>query len=299
MTMKKIVLPEGDSQRVLSAAQGILNQGICHPVLIGDAAHICGEIEAPLESYTVLASDSTELDRLQAAAAAKGKELRVSDASLVQGAALVRDGYADGIVGGAQTGTDEVFLAYIKTIGVHEDVSRVTSCFLMEKDNQRFIFADCALNPESNASELAETAYLSAQFAKTVGIEEPVVAFLSFQTVGNAPHPLMQLPRDAAKIARETYALCANGPLQFDAALLPDVAKRKTKDCDVAGHANVFIFPDLESGNIGYKIAERMGGFTATGPLFLGFRKPAYDLSRGCSVEDIISVVRMAVQHAE
>jgi phosphate acetyltransferase len=300
MTMKKIVLPEGDSERVLSAVQGLLNQGVCHPILIGDEAKISAEIEATPQSYTVIAPDSSELDQLKASAIGRGKTFPVKDEyiaqCIAQGAALVRDGRADGIVSGANTATDEVFRIYVKTIPVREDVSRATDCFLMEKEHDRFILAGGGLNVESDTQQLAEMAYLAAKFAKTVGIE-PIVALISFQTIGSAQHPSVQWISEAAKVARETYGLKAAGPLQWDSARYPEVAARKTKDCDVAGNANVFVFPRLEAGNPMYKALEREAGFQATGPLFLGFVKPAYDLSRGCSTEDIINVVRMAVKH--
>ncbi len=306
MTMKKIVLPEGDSERVLFAAKGLIGSATCHPVLIGDKNKIDAELEANPEFYTVIAPDDTEIKRLVAASEAKGKLFPVEDEftaqSIAQGAALVRDGLADGIVSGAATATDEVFRIYVKTIPVHENVSRVTDCFLMEKGGDRLILAGCGLNPSHETTEgpsaqlLAETAYLSAEFAKTVDIN-PIVAFITFQTVGNAHHPDVQWIAEAATVARETYGLRANGPLQWDAARYPEVAARKTTDCDVAGHATVFVFPRLEAGNPVYKVLEREAGYQAVGPLFLGFKKPAYDLSRGCSAKDVVNVVRMAVKH--
>lgn len=297
MTMKKIVLPEGDSKRVLLAAQMLIGAAVCHPVLIGDPIKISAELEANPDFYTVIEPDSSELDRLKKDAESKDKVFPVNDIALAQGAALVRNGKADGIVGGAQTATDDVFRVYIKVIGKSDKVSRVTSCFLIEKGDSRLIYADCGLNPTSNAEQLAETAYLSSVFAKTVDIE-PRVAFLGFQTVGNASHDEVQKMKKAADIARKTYNLCAEGPLQFDSAFVPEVAVKKLKEGSIMGDAKVFIFPDLNSGNIAYKITERMGGYQATGPLFLGLNSPAYDLSRGCSAEDVVSVVRMAAQQA-
>jgi len=200
-------------------------------------------------------------------------------------------------VAGAVATTSDVFRTYVKTIGLQEGVSRATSCFLMERGAERYIFADCGLNPLSTATELAETANLCAIFAKTLSIK-PRIAFLGFQTVDNAEHPVLLPIVEAVKVSRETYGLTAAGPLQFDAALSPKVAKIKTLESTVAGKANVYIFPDLNSGNIAYKITERLGGFKATGPLFLGFGKPAHDLSRGCSIADIVRAVEIAAKQS-
>lgn len=295
--LKKIVLPEGGDERVVAAAKKLMEAGVCHPVLIGDPLTL--ETQLGVEGgYTALSVDGSALRLLVEAAKALGKHFPVTDEALAQGAALVRDGEADGIVGGAEVTTSDVFRVYAKTIGVHDTVSRVTSCFLMEKADSRLIFADCGLNPESDAQQLAETAYLSAAFAQAVGID-PKVALLAFQTVGNAEHPAVQHVAEAASVARETYKLCVEGPMQFDAAFVPAVAEKKLQDASVAGDATVFIFPDLHSGNIAYKIAERMGGYKATGPLFLGFKKPAHDLSRGCSTDDIVRAVTIAVAQAQ
>lgn len=297
MDKLKIVLPEGSDERVLLAAKTLIIERICHPILIGNKETIC-EFLGDTGEYTVLEPDAAELEALQAAAEAKGKTFPVTDIALAQGAALVRDDFAQGIVGGAVATTPDVFRVYAKTIGTRQGVSRVTSCFLMEKNGQRYIFADCGLNPTSNVEQLAETAYLSSEFAKTLAID-PKVGFLSFQTIGNAGHESIEWIAQAVSVARETYQLNCDGPLQFDAAFVPNVAIKKAPNSPVAGKVTIYIFPDLESGNIAYKIAERMGGFKATGPLFLGFAKPAHDLSRGCSVEDIVNAVKMAVKQAE
>jgi len=297
MTKPTIVLPEGNDERVRLAAKTLLDEQVCKLVLIGDQKAITEELGDSTE-YTVLESDSKELESLKAEAVQKGKVFPVADAALVQGAALVRDNAAEGIVAGAVAETDDVFRVYLKTIGVRTDVSRVTSCFLMEKGGERVIFADCGLNPTSDALQLAETASLSAEFAQLIDLN-PKVGFLSFQTTPKAAHSSLEWIHEAVRVARETYGLECDGPLQFDSAFIPKVATVKTPDSTVAGTVNIFLFPDLNSGNIGYKIAERMGGYKATGPLFLGFAKPAHDLSRGCLVIDVVNAVKVAVKQLE
>jgi len=223
--LPKIVLPEGVDERVLCAAQELIEKEICHPVLIGDVDLIKGSLGSA-DLYTALAPDASALVTLKAHVEAMGKVFPVEDAALVQGAILVRDGLADGIVGGAIATTTDVFRVYAKTIGVKKEVSRITSCFLMEKDGTRVIFADCGLNPTSNAQQLAETAYLSADFAKTVGIE-PKVGFLSFQTVPYASNASISWIADAVSVARETYNIDCDGPLQFDSAFVRKIAASK------------------------------------------------------------------------
>jgi len=291
--MKKIVLPEGNDERVLKAAAKLIEEKVCHPVLIGDVTAIKAILGDA--GYTAVEPDTEPLITLQAQQQEKGKHFPVDDVCLVQGSVMVRDGAVDGIVSGAVATTSDVFRTYVKTIGARNDVSRVTSCFLMENGAHRYIFADCGLNPESNAEQLAETAFLSAEFAKTVDIA-PKVAFLTFQTRGSAASEATDRIANATGIAKRTHSLDCDGPLQFDSAFDASVAEKKVSDSTVAGQATVYIFPDLASGNIGYKIAERLGGYQATGPLFLGFAKPAYDLSRGCSSNDIVRVVKLAVE---
>lgn len=296
--LPKIVFTEGGDERIIRAVQILLRNGRCTPIVIGDFETVTAKLGDA--AYEVLAVDPTELRLLQDQAAAQGKKFPDIDPALVQGAAMVRDGLADGIVAGADTATDDVFRAYIKTIGVkthesaHHQLSRASSLFLMQKGGQRLVFTDCGLNPTSTPEQLAESAYLAAEFARCNGIE-PKVAFLSFQTRGNADHPVVEPIHRAVEIARERYDLVCDGPLQFDAAFLPEVAAIKVTESPVAGHATVYVFPDLNSGNIAYKIAERMGGYSATGPLFMGLNKPAYDLSRGCSAEDVVQVAEIII----
>jgi phosphate acetyltransferase len=295
-TKPRIVFAEGGDLRTIEAVEKLLQKGACEPIVIG----VPEREQSRISDATLLDTDDTALKLLQEQAAANGKTFPDVAPALVQGAAMVRDGLADGIVAGADTATDNVFRVYIKTIGLKKDsdapfpISRASSLFLMEKSDQRLIFADCGLNPTSTPEQLAEAAYLAAEFAEQNGID-PKVAFLSFQTRGNATHPLVAPVHEAVSIARDRYNLVCDGPLQFDAAFVPDVAARKVDESDVAGAASVYMFESLEAGNIAYKIAERMGGYSATGPLFMGLNKPGYDLSRGCSVDDIVHVSEMII----
>lgn len=291
--LKKIVLPEGGDERIIEAAKQLVYEGVCHPVLIGDPEVISLQMGYS-DKFTVLPVDSEPLAAVKADAVRAGKQFPVEDAALVQGAALVRDGVADGIVAGAVNATTDVYRTYFKTIGVKEGVSRVTSCFLMEKGDSRLVFADCALNYDATADQHAETAYLSSEFAKKMDIE-PKVAFTTFQTVGSAEHHEVQWAVDAAEVARETYKLNAVGPMQFDAAFVPRIAKSKMKESTIMGDATVHIFRNVEVGNVAYKTMQHAAGYQAIGPLSLGLNKPAHDLSRGCEVADVVAVAKVAV----
>lgn len=277
----KIVLPEGDDDRILAAAKILVEKRLCHPVIIGEQ-EVVSSVMGVNDLYTIVMPDENY------------------EHSVQQGSALVKAGKASGIVAGAATETSDVFRYYVKQIGAHDSVSRATSCFFMKKDDKNIIFADCGLNPSSDSVELAETAYLSTQFAKVVGIGEPKVSMLGFQTVGGKIHKSLDFVTQAAELTRKKYDISCEGPVQFDAALLPNVAAKKmSADTIVGGQSNIFIFPDLNSGNIGYKIAERIGGYQAIGPIFLGLNSPANDLSRGCSVEDIVEVVKITAAQVE
>lgn len=273
----RIVLPEGDDERVHIAAKMLMaDHPEIHPILIGNVAQI-KDILGESDKYTVMAPED------------EGK-------TLWQAAEMVKRGSAEGVVAGAAHTTSDVLRAYIKTIGTEQGVTRVTSCFLMEKGLERYIFADCAVNIEPSPEILAETAYLCNKFAKTVNLD-PKVAFLSFSTKGSAEHAAVDKVRNAVELCKKRYPdLIVDGELQVDAAIVPRVTREKAPNSPVGGNANVLIFPDLNSGNIAYKIAERFGKFKATGPILLGLQKPAHDLSRGCSPEDIVSVVLTAAK---
>ena len=201
---------------------------------------------------------------------------------------LVKTDKANGMVSGAVHSTGDTVRPALQIIKTKPNVSRTSGAMVMlGKNGQRYVFADIAINITLEAKELAEVAVETSKTAELFGID-PKVAMLSFSTKGSAKHELSEKISQATEFAKELAPdLSLDGELQFDAAIVPEVAKQKAKDSSVAGNANVFIFPDLQSGNIGYKIAQRLGGFEAIGPILQGLNKPISDLSRGCNEEDV------------
>jgi len=262
----KIVFPEGNDPRIKQAAQILREQAICEPVLIG--------VDVP------------EQDRHENA--------------VWQGAEMVVDGQAHAIVAGAVNSTKDVLRAYIKVLGMAEGVHRLTSCFYLKRKAEQYILADCAVNITPDAATLAETAQLSAAFAAAMYDFDPKVAFFSLATGDDMDHPAINHVRDAVKLTREQDpALTVAGPIQVDAAVSSEIATTKGMTGSVPGNANIFIYPDLNSGNIAYKTMERFAGFAAVGPLLLGCKYIAHDLSRGCSVDDIVAVATVAAKQCQ
>ena len=307
---KTIVLCEGEDSRVVEAAAKATQEGVAKIVLLGNEAEI-REKNPQVDLTGVVIVDPLTSDKL-AAYNAKLCELRASKgmtpeqaAKLLQdgtyfGAMMLKMGDVDGLVSGACHSTANTLRPGLQIIKTAPGASSVSSFNLMicpPQGNQYspdglVVFADCGLNPTYTSEGLADCAIATAQSAAAIAGIDPKVAMLSFSTKGSAKHDNVSLVAEAVRIAKEKAPeLKLDGELQFDAAIVPSVGEMKAPGSTVAGHANVFIFPDLQAGNIGYKIAERLGGFMAVGPICQGFAKPMNDLSRGCKVDDIVAAV--------
>lgn len=298
----RIVLPEGDDERVQHAAVQLAAEGLVHPILLTLAPEQMAEMPA---GVTVIAP-ATDGRLTQYAQAYfekrkhKGTTIEQAEAIMKQtvpfGAMLVHQGDADGCVAGATHATGDVLRAALQIIGMGEGMRIASSSFLMIlPDGRPFTYGDCAMVPNPTAEQLASIAIASAKTHQLLADEEPVVAMLSFSTKGSARHPDVDKVREATDLAKTAAPeLTLDGELQFDAALLADIGQRKAPDSQVVGRANVFIFPTLDAGNIAYKITERLGNAQAIGPIIQGLARPMHDLSRGCSADDIVMVSLIA-----
>ena len=310
-TGKTIVLPEGEDKRILGAAVRLQKDGLIKPILLGTRADIektAKDNDFDIADLTII--DPTEypeadkkamfdalLERRKGKNTPEQVEEMLKDVSYF-GTMLVYMGKADGMVSGAVHSTGSTVRPALQIVKTKPGVHRISGAFLMIKGDQRYIFADCAINIELDAPTMAEVAVQSAKTAKLFGID-PKVALLSFSTKGSAKGDMVTKVADAtAKVHEMDPELPADGELQFDAAFVPAVGELKAPSSKVAGHANVFIFPSLEAGNIGYKIAQRFGGFTAVGPILQGLNAPIADLSRGCSEDDAYKVALITAAQA-
>lgn len=235
------------------------------------------------------------LARRQAKGVTEDQAAKLAANPLYFGASLVALGEADGSVAGAANTSADVTRAGIHCVGLAKGISIVSSMFLMVRGDAAYSYADCGVVPDPSETELAEIASITARNHQLLTEEAPHVAFLSFSTKGSAEHPRVDKVRAALRLFQEKHPeIPSDGELQFDAAVVPSVAHHKAPGSPVAGRANVFIFPDLDTGNVAYKISERLGGFEAYGPLIQGLEKPCLDLSRGCTADDIVNVAVIA-----
>jgi phosphate acetyltransferase len=310
MDLQHIVLPEGEDPRTVVAAATCLRERIAKITLIGNADKIKSVASSSgvnIAGVEIIDHRSSpEIAKLATlyydARRAKGVTLEEAEQTLKDplyfGNLLVKSGYADGSVAGATNTTSHTVAAALRCIGVRPGFKLVSSFFLMVHpdksigDNGAMIYSDCGVVVDPNAAELAEIAIASAESFKALVGSAPRVAMLSFSSKGSAKHKLIDKVVEALNTVKARMPeLDIDGELQADAALVPEVAESKAKGSSVAGRANVLIFPDLNAGNIAYKITERLGGATAIGPILQGLDKPCNDLSRGCKAEDIVNAV--------
>ena len=316
---KTIVLPETNDKRTLIAASHILQEKIADIILIGNEEKIkdgAGWLEVELDGATIVDPEETEkldeyVNLLYETRKNKGmtieqaREILLSD-YLTFGVVMVKANDADGMVAGACHATADTLRPALQILKTAPGVKLVSGFFIMDVpdctfgEGGTFLFADCGLNQDPTAEELAAIADTSARSFKSLVGAKPIIAMLSHSTKGSAKHPLVDKVIEATRIAHEKYPhLCLDGELQSDAALVPQVAKSKAPGSEVAGKANVLIFPNLDCGNIGYKLVQRLGKAEAYGPMLQGIAKPVNDLSRGCSWEDIVGVVALTAVQAQ
>lgn len=318
--LQTVVLPEGYDDRMVQAAGPIARDGLANVILLGDPATLSAKAESlgvSLEGVTLLDPKNSPkleeyVDELVEVRKKKGlsredaKKLLTDDDNLFYGAMMVRKGDAGGAVAGAANTTGDVLRAAFQVIGPAPGMKTVSSVFLMVTKTPEFgedgvlLFADCAVNPNPDARALAEIAVSTAKSCKSFLGVDARVAMLSFSTKGSAKHEDPDKVIEALAIAKEMAPeLQIDGELQADAALIPKVGQSKAPGSTVAGKANTLIFPDLDAGNIGYKLVQRLAGAEAVGPIIQGLGKPVNDLSRGCSVEDIINVAAITAVQAQ
>lgn len=311
---RRVVLPEGHEPRVIAAAKMIVEQKIASVTILGDKdtiARHAREYALELDKVQVIdpqksellpsfAQEFCELRKSKGITEAQAEETMKN--ILFFGAMLVRRDLADGSVAGSVNTTGDVLRAGIQVIGMAPGIKTVSGSFMMvvpkyrDQVNKVFLYADSAVVPNPNPEQLASIAVSTAQTMKNLIGEEPKVAMLSFSTKGSATHEDVDKVLAALEILRKNYPeLKVDGEFQVDAAIVPEVAKSKAPGSEIAGYANVLIFPDLDAGNIAYKLTQRLANASATGPIIQGLAKPSNDLSRGCSAQDIVDTTAIAM----
>ncbi|MCR5120527.1 MAG: phosphate acetyltransferase [Lachnospiraceae bacterium] len=316
---KTIVLPETTDKRTLIAAAHIIEERLANIIMVGKEEKIrdgAGWLELDLDKVTIIDPENTdkldyytnilyECRKHKGMTEEKARDILLSD-YLTFGVVMVKAGDADGMVAGCCHATADVLRPSLQILKTAPGTKLVSGFFIMEVpdceygENGLFVFSDCGLNQDPTSEELAEIAASSAaSFRKLIGAN-PVIAMLSHSTKGSAHHPLVDKVIEAERIAMERYPeLILDGELQTDAAIVPKVAKSKAPGSPVAGKANILIFPNLDCGNISYKLVERLGKACAYGPMLQGIARPVNDLSRGCSWEDIVGVVALTAVQAQ
>ncbi|MBP2025343.1 phosphate acetyltransferase [Peptoniphilus stercorisuis] len=307
--MPVIVFPEGEDERILAAAVRLNNDKVLKPIVLGNLAEI--EETAKSENINIEGLEIIEpvkyegFDELvqKFVERRKGKVDEAGAKDILKdpnyfGTMLVYTGKAHGMVSGANHTTGETVRPALQIIKTKPGFNRTSGSFVMLRGDEKYLMADCAINIELDEDGLAEVAVISEETARLFGID-PKVAMLSFSTRGSASHDLVTKVANATEKAKKLNPnMAIDGELQFDAAFVPEVGNKKAPGSEVAGHANVFIFPSLEAGNIGYKIAQRFGGFEAIGPILQGLNSPVNDLSRGCNTEEVYSLAIITAAQA-
>lgn len=305
----QIVFPEGNDLRVLKAASKLSLADIVKPILLGEPEEIKALItKENLEFSQLEIIDPLHYEKqknmVQEFIDARRKDIAKSEAEKALedpnylGTMLVKIGQADGMVSGAAHSTAATVRPALQLIHTATGMNRVSGSFIMERAKEKYIFADCAINIDPDSETLAEIAYQSVQTARMIDID-PKVAFLSFSTNGSAKGEMVTKVKEAATIFHQQHPeIVSDGELQFDAAFVPDVAASKAPASALKGQANIFIFPELQSGNISYKITQRLANFTAIGPILQGLQKPVNDLSRGANTQDIYHIAILTAAQA-
>ncbi|MET3617125.1 phosphate acetyltransferase [Peptoniphilus olsenii] len=305
----EIVFPEGDDTRILRAAVRLEQDGDLKPIVLGSKEKLAEiakeecidisnlEIIDPLNYDDIDNMVSAFVERRKGKATGEKAREILKDHNYF-GTMLVYLNKAKGLVSGAAHTTADTVRPALQIIKTKPEYSRCSGAFLMLRDEEKYLMADCAINIDLDAEGLAEVAVVSNETAKSFGID-PKIAMLSFSTKGSASHERVDMVAEATRLAHEKNPdMAVDGELQFDAAFVPEVAKKKAPNSDVAGHANVFVFPNIEAGNIGYKLAQRYGGFEAIGPILQGLNAPVNDLSRGCVEDEVYSLAIITAAQA-